>query len=193
MATRKDKSRRPPVVGDDEIALWRQITKDAKPLKRKPLAPAAEPDVKPAVKSAKAKAPARPRPAAAPARPAPPRPSAPLESGRAPDLDRRSLDRLRRGKLPIEGRLDLHGATQAEAVRQLDAFLGRAQAAGQRCVLVITGKGTIGRETGVLRANLPRWLNEAPLRARVLAFAQAQPAHGGAGAVYILLKRRREA
>jgi DNA-nicking Smr family endonuclease len=98
--------------------------------------------------------------------------------------------KLRRGRLPIEGRLDLHGMTQAAAVDKLAAFIERAEAAGKRCVLVITGKGLASG--GILRDQVPRWLNQAPNRARVLAFDYAQPQHGGAGALYVLLKRRRE-
>ncbi len=117
------------------------------------------------------------RPAAAPA--------GDLAEAAAPGLDRRSAERLRRGQRAIEARLDLHGRTQDEAHRALDAFVARAQDGGQRCVLVITGK------SGVLRAAVPRWLNEAPNRARLLAFSPAQPKDGGAGALYLLLRRRR--
>jgi DNA-nicking Smr family endonuclease len=108
-----------------------------------------------------------------------------LTTAAAPGLDRRSAERLRRGARRIEARLDLHGMTQAEAHRALDEFLALADAAGQRCVLVITGKG------GVLRAGVPRWINEQPNRSRVLAVMPAQPKDGGAGALYILLRRRR--
>jgi DNA-nicking Smr family endonuclease len=66
-------------------------------------------------------------------------------------------------------------------------------------VLIITGQGLRGQgagdsgdRPGVLKAMTPRWLNEAPNRARVLAFTQAQPRHGGAGALYVLIRRRRE-
>ncbi|HEV2550387.1 MAG TPA: Smr/MutS family protein [Stellaceae bacterium] len=115
----------------------------------------------------------------------------PLTHDASPGLDRRTAERLRQGALPIEARLDLHGMTQEEAHRALDAFLARAAAAGKRCVLVITGKGGRSSGDGVLRAAVPRWLNEPPNRARLLAFVLAQPPHGGAGALYILLKRRR--
>jgi DNA-nicking Smr family endonuclease len=108
-----------------------------------------------------------------------------LTTAAAPGLDRRSAERLRRGARRIEARLDLHGLTQAEAHRALDEFLALADAAGQRCVLVITGKG------GVLRAGVPAWINEQPNRSRVLAVMPAQPKDGGAGALYILLRRRR--
>jgi DNA-nicking Smr family endonuclease len=80
--------------------------------------------------------------------------------------------------------------TQDFAHGALTAFVCRAFDAGKRCVLVITGKGT--REgSGVLRANVPRWLNQAPLRDRILGFSYARPQHGGEGALYVLIRRRR--
>ncbi len=115
----------------------------------------------------------------------------PLVHGARDGLDRRKADRLRRGKLPIEATLDLHGLRQAEAHRRLEHFLADSQAAGKRCVMVVTGKGVHKSEGGVLRAAVPRWLNEQPNRARVLSFDYAQQKHGGTGALYILLRRRR--
>ena len=124
--------------------------------------------------------------------PAPrPKPPAALSHGSRDGLDRRKAERLSRGKLPIEASLDLHGLRQAEAHRRLEVFLAESQAAGKRCVLVVTGKGLHKEEAGVLRSAVPRWLNEAPNRARVLSFDYAQPKHGGSGALYVLLRRRR--
>ena len=163
--------------------------RDAKPLKRQRQA---------AKKSATAPLPAEP--VAPPAPPKRPSPSAPLPPAKPPELalgriagvDKRLAERLKRGQLPIKGMLDLHGLTQEEAHRQLDGFLALSANAGRRCVLVITGKGVWRSESGILREMVPRWLNEAPNRARVLAIANAQPRHGGSGALYVLLKRRRE-
>ena len=93
--------------------------------------------------------------------------------------------------MPIEGKLDLHGRTQAEAHRRLETFLANAQASGKRCVLVVTGRGLGKSAGGVLRTEVPRWLNQTPNRARVLAFDWAQPKHGGDGALYVLLRRNR--
>ena len=130
--------------------------------------------------------------------PEPPPPPAPRGKGApAPKseppgagLDRRSALRLKRGELAIEGRLDLHGMTQDEAHRALTRFLEASAETGLRAVLVITGKG--GREgPGVLRRAVPRWLAEAGARARVLASSPAQPRHGGDGALYVLLRRKR--
>ncbi len=81
--------------------------------------------------------------------------------------------------------------TQAQAHAALDAFVTGCHDRGQRCVLVITGKGRVSRDGGVLRAEVPRWLDQSPNRARVLAVTPAQPKHGGGGALYVLLKRKR--
>ena len=177
--------------GDDgDKALWRKVLQGVKPLvKRSPANASAAP--KPA-------APERAKPVQrAPA--ASVRPTAQQQSrvrdlnhGERVDLDRRSAERLSRGRLPIEGRLDLHGLTQAAAADRLAKFLGRAQGEGKRCVLVITGKGGTGERPGVLREQVPRWLNQQPNRAMVLAFDYARPQHGGQGALYVLLKRRRD-
>ncbi len=124
----------------------------------------------------------------------PPAPSLPdLAPGRTPGLDKRTAQRLRRGQLKVEAKLDLHGLTQDEAHGALVDFLISAQGAGKRCVLVVTGKGLTPRgESGVLRTMLPRWLNTPPLRERVLALQGAQPRHGGTGAFYVMLKRGRQ-
>jgi DNA-nicking Smr family endonuclease len=182
-----------PVPGDGDV--WRAVVKDVTPLKRRAPTPvaAAPPDDRPE-KTEKAEAkkrPAPPRPVPPVARPAPAPELPELGPGRAPGLDKRSAQRLARGQMKIDATLDLHGMTQAEAAVELQDFLGRAEQSGRRCVLVITGKGRIGEEGGVLRRMVPRWLNAPPNRARVLSFADAQPKHGGAGAMYVLLKRRR--
>jgi DNA-nicking Smr family endonuclease len=169
----------------EERALWRAAMRDVAPLAGE-APPPAPPTPPPAPAPRRHQ---RPEHAAAPRRPL-----RTLAAGEAPDLDRRSQERLKRGQLRIEGRLDLHGMTQAEAHAALDRFLARAEADGRRCVLVITGKGfRRGAESlgGILKGAVPRWLNEAPNRARLLAFAAAHPKDGGDGAIYVLLKRRR--
>ncbi len=188
---------------DEDRALWQHVTRDAKPLAKREPPPArpGPPEVPPEVppvksepetkKEAKpARVPPRPR-RAAPGKPAEPA----IEHGRAAGVDRRRAERLRRGRLPVEARLDLHGYTQDQAHSALDHFLGESQARGLRCVLIITGKGTTTENAlgagGVLRAQVPRWLNEPANRARVLAFDYAQPKHGGLGALYVLLRRKK--
>ena len=113
-----------------------------------------------------------------------------LSPGVTPGLDRRTAVRLRRGRLPVEARLDLHGMSQVEAHIALTGFIESAANRGRRCVLIITGKGVRGE--GVLRRSVPRWLNDERLRPYLLAIENAQPEDGGHGALYILLRRQRE-
>ena len=106
-------------------------------------------------------------------------------------LDRNTDKRLKRGQMEIEGRLDLHGHSRDAAYELLRQFVMREAERGSRCVLVITGKGR-GDAPGILRAAVPQWLSEMPLRDHVLRFYTAQPQHGGGGALYVLLRRRRD-
>ena len=106
-------------------------------------------------------------------------------------IDRANAERLKRGLHPIEARLDLHGKTQAEAHHALVAFIHSSSDAGRRCVLVITGRGFGPSGPGVLKNAVPQWLEDAAVRRKILAVAPAQPRHGGAGAFYLLLRRRR--
>jgi DNA-nicking Smr family endonuclease len=115
-----------------------------------------------------------------------------LLHGQAPGLDKRTQQRLRRGQVDIEARLDLHGMTQTAAHQALERFLERAHMAGKKTVLVVTGKGLrADGEIGVLRRAVPRWLNEAPMRQWVHAFDHAAPRDGGEGALYIVMRRRK--
>lgn len=118
-------------------------------------------------------------------------------------IDRRTDQRLRRGQLPIEGRIDLHGFNREQARQALTQFLMEACQDGKRCVLVITGKGLrsglsergsdsrLIAEPGILKQSLPEWLREDPLSSVVLAFHKARSKHGGDGAFYVLLRRKR--
>ncbi len=173
---------------DEDLELWRHVTREVKPQRgrEKPAkqAGAAPPEQPVREPSTPRRPPVRPRQE-------PPQPRVPdITPGARADVDKRTAERLKRGKLPIEGRLDLHGHRQDEARAELAHFLAEAQADGKRCVLVITGKGE-GREGGVLRQSLPGWLNQAPNRARLVAITVAQPKDGGHGAFYLLLKRPR--
>lgn len=128
------------------------------------------------------------------AKPAPTLPSTPAAT--APDAS--SHRKVRRGKLDIEARIDLHGMRQPEAETALAGFLARCRSAGMRCVLVVTGKGRpvdpgedfITPQAGVIRRRLPEWLAGPHLRPHVAGVAAAHPRHGGAGASYVLLKAR---
>jgi DNA-nicking Smr family endonuclease len=119
--------------------------------------------------------------------PPPPARTAPPPLDTFAGLDRASAERLKRGRYPIEARLDLHGMTQAEAHRALNGFVAGSRALGRRVVLVITGHGRISG--GVLKEAVPRWLNEPELRRHVLAMTSAQPRDGGTGALYLLLRK----
>jgi DNA-nicking Smr family endonuclease len=109
--------------------------------------------------------------------------------GAASGFDRRRLARLRRGDPPPDRQLDLHGLRRDEARRRLRGELRDALAAGERCLLVIHGRGARSETGAVLRDALPAWLAEEPHGARVLAFASADD-HAG-GATYVLLRRLR--
>ena len=116
----------------------------------------------------------------------------------AGNMDRRSFERLVKGKKDIDLTIDLHGMTLDRAQRHLQARLIGAHAAGLRLVLVITGKGnktTVDEfnrpRAGVLRQNLPDWCSRLPLSSIVLQLVQAQQKHGGGGAFYVYLKRAR--
>jgi DNA-nicking Smr family endonuclease len=111
-------------------------------------------------------------------------------------MDAKAFSRMSKGKLAPEARIDLHGMTLAEAHPALTGFVLRAQAAGCRLVLVITGKGRPGsddgpipRRPGVLRHQVPLWLRQAPLGAVVQQVAEAHVRHGGGGALYVYLRR----
>ncbi len=122
------------------------------------------------------------------------KPSIPeMTHGAAPGMDKRTAQRLRRGKLDIEGTLDLHGYTQKKAHQALSAFLQTGFDTGRRTVLIITGKGDqLGGRPGILKEAVPAWLNEMPMRQWVAGFSYAAPKDGGNGALYVRLKRRRD-
>ncbi len=189
------KDQGPGDLSPEDRDLWRHVTRDAKPLKKREPAPRAAPEPKESAPEAKPKTAQPAKPERAAPRPAPPAPPAPaataLAHGRAAGVDRRSAQRLTRGQLPVEAALDLHGYSQDQAHAALERFLSEVQARGLRCVLVITGKGTAKEAGGVLRAQVPRWLNEPVNRARILAFDYAQPKDGGLGALYVLIRRQR--
>ena len=184
------------LLDDKERALWDLVTRSVTPLR--PLAPAGEAPAGP-VPAIPAEAPpdtlARAASARAPAPAAPPAP--PLAA-----LEPKARRRLVRGA-EVDARLDLHGLTQAAAHRLLRQFLKEAQARGHGVVLVITGKGdrsAAGADLGlaegargVLRRAVPLWLAEPDLRATIVGFEAAGRRHGGEGALYVRIRRRRDA
>jgi DNA-nicking Smr family endonuclease len=186
-------------LSEEESALWSAVTRAIKPLrKRKPKtdeAVVASPAPKVQTKAppkfvkpawAQAKPPAA-KPPAAP-RPAPPPPLAPL--------GKRMRAKLGRGTESIDARIDLHGMTQADAHAALSHFLRRAQHDGARVVLVITGKGARPgsdphAERGVLKRQVPHWLESAEIRPYIVGYENAGIGHGGTGALYVRVRKSR--
>jgi DNA-nicking Smr family endonuclease len=177
-----------------------------------PAEPAAPPPARPAKPSRPAPEPAAPSPAAKPSKRAlagwaragaRPRDGGadavmvPRPPALAP-IDDRTRRRLVRGTIAVDDRLDLHGFTQEAAHSALRRFLLAARDRGARIVLVITGKGKPGgsafemHERGVPRRSVPHWLADPSLRDVVVGYEEAHLAHGGAGAVYVRLRRRRD-
>ena len=181
-------------VRDEEAALWQRIARDVTPLPRGAVAleememPEEETPPPPPPKKIETRTGAAPKAAPAPPRP----PTLPdLNPVTPAGLDRRTARRLKRGQLPAEARLDLHGRTQDQAHDALQSFIEESRMARRRCVLVITGKGSVASgKGGVLRQMVPRWLNEPALRRHIIAITNAPESSGGAGALYVLLKSR---
>lgn len=183
-------------VRDDERALWEEVMRDVRRASRRKRAAKA---VEPAV-ARKPEAPSvAPKPLAA-TRPAPPPPPPKPARVRPLALDGATSERLKKGKVEPDAVIDLHGMTQAQAHSRLIAFVRRGHERGDRCLLVITGKGSLsgdakGRgfvmpersKAGVLRTMAPLWLEE--MRALVVGMQSAHRKHGGDGAFYVYLKR----
>ena len=113
-----------------------------------------------------------------------------------PIADASGHKKVRRGKLDIDARIDLHGMRQIEAQTALTGIISRTRAAQGRCILVVTGKGRpvdpgedfITPQPGVIRRRLPEWLAGSGIREHVAGYAPASPRDGGSGAFYVLLK-----
>lgn len=169
----------------EERELFESVLKDAKLLKGH-----ARPRARPTVQK---KPEERKPPLLASVRSAPPGPSG---------LDGRTAERLRRGQLEPQAKLDLHGLTEASAHRALLTFVKGAHTRGLRLLLIVTGKGAkedsavrfdpelAGRTRGVLKAMTPRWLKETDLNALVADVRTAHRRHGGTGALYVYLRKR---
>jgi len=110
--------------------------------------------------------------------------------GIAPGLDRRLLKQLKRGDYALQAHLDLHGMTSEEARGEVERFIDKARNQGRRCVLIIHGRGMHSKEQmPVLKERMKVWLTRGRIGQAVLAFATARPPDGGAGAVYVLLRK----
>ncbi len=111
--------------------------------------------------------------------------------GHVRGLDLHVVRRLKRGDLAVQGHVDLHGMLKDEAKLELVTFLARCRQQGKRCVLVVHGRGLHSKDqVPVLKEALKRWMATDRFARHVLAFSSARPHDGGAGAVYVLLKRQ---
>ncbi|PWC26937.1 hypothetical protein CR165_20415 [Pseudoroseomonas aestuarii] len=175
--------RRGRTLTPEERAMWRAYAAAVKPLPGHALPPL------PAAPVAEPPPPVPLPPATLPAAPPAPRPSpSALHVGHQPGgLDHQRWKDLRRGRTRPERTLDLHGRRAQEAYLAVRGFLFSAHAQGLRCVAVVTGKGP-APDGGVLRRELPHWLNAPDLRPLLLGAAHPVP---NQGVVHLLLRRRR--
>lgn len=170
--------RRP--LSEEEHHLWNRVTRHVTPMKPKPVSVAPRIEKTPVIH-------AKPQMQLAPRLPhqhtATTHQSHDPFSAGDPAMERRAS----RGRAEIDARLDLHGHTQTSAHNALRRFIEQRRARGDRCLLVITGKGVAGQ--GVLRERVRAWISEPDLRAHIARAAEAHQRHGGAGAVYLFLRR----
>ena len=171
--SRQNRNRRR-VLSRDERVMWSAFTKAIVPLREGAVAELAETDI--------TESPAASEPTTAPTKTINP---SPLAAPPLVPLDRRMKKRVASGREQIDARFDLHGLTQSEAHAALLRFLHQAVAREARLVLVITGK------SGVLRQQTPHWLATPEFRALTIGYESAHARHGGAGALYIRLRRQR--
>lgn len=192
-------SKRDPRRLPHDFHLWTAVAATIDPLRRKRLLklgggplPLPEPVAEPAHKPAP--------PARKPPRQAflPPY-QAPLPSSPTPHraIEPAITKKLGRGRIDIDGTIDLHGMTQVEARAALHRYVHARHSRGDRTILVITGKGlktdndyiSAMTERGVLRAMLPIWLSEPSLSPLISGWTVASRGHGGEGAWYVRLRR----
>ncbi len=195
----------------EDRELWGRVVQTARPLHKParfpdlpttssdpaPGTPAASP-AQPSRSASKTRITLRPDPTARPGQHDLSRPISEALAQGTVQMDKRQFQRMSRGKLEPEARIDLHGMTLAQAHGALNSFILRAQSAGLRLVLVITGKGKtladdgpIPRRQGALKQDVPHWLRMAPLKPAVLELREAHARHGGSGAYYVYLRRPR--
>ncbi|WP_225205507.1 Smr/MutS family protein [Novosphingobium huizhouense] len=190
--------RTPRGLSPEEAELWRRVAQTVTPLHPPRAAPAA------AAPAPEPAAPAAPPPKRVKGRAPPPRVAAPAPPPPAPTrpLTRHGLDsswdrKLARGGVEPDVTIDLHGMNLDQAHARLVGGIGQALAMGYRVILLIAGKprphgdhDLRGERRGAIRAKLLDWLAHSPHAGSIAAVRPAQPRHGGAGAVYIVLRRR---
>jgi DNA-nicking Smr family endonuclease len=178
-------SRRTKGLTREDQLLWSKVARSVAPMKGRTVpaepdegedafaAGVASPDLPPVMAEAKHKAENLRRAADRPA-----------------GFDRPTRKKLAKGRVPIDGKIDLHGMTQSEAYGTLLSFLHNAYAHGRRHVLVVTGRGASMGSDGILRRQVPQWFATPAFRGLVSAHEDAARHHGGQGALYVRLRRR---
>jgi DNA-nicking Smr family endonuclease len=175
-------------LSPEEQALWDHVTAAVAPRRKRALAkPAEAPLVKaatpPAARRKVMSVKPEPVPEAKTTFKSEPDPFAP------PRLDGKRSQQFLKGQLEIDGRIDLHGLTLELAHKALAGYLMQARGRGHRMVLVITGKGA--GKGGALKRLVPMWLSGPPFDTLLAGLSTAQPRHGGEGALYLYLRRKR--
>lgn len=178
----------PKQLSMEDRILWGKVARTTAPLPGRKLD---EPDLEQETFEQLLEAPVKPRRKAANVAPQPPQQSVPEKATppRQHPIEKPTRQKLAKGRLPIEGKVDLHGLTQTEAHALLLSFLRRAHSDGRRHVLVVTGKGLSKGGNGVLRRTVPGWFATAPFRLLVSGHEEAARHHGGEGALYVRLRR----
>ena len=121
-----------------------------------------------------------------------------LKLGTHADIDGNTMRRFKRGAFPVGGVLDLHGYTEDKAYEAVRRFVTESYLSGKRCVMIITGKGLyhadedVFQPKGVLRERVPQWLNQDNLKQLILTYIHPAAKMGGAGALCLLLRRKRD-
>jgi len=188
----------------EERALWNSVARTVEPLGNAPAEDGLEEQTS-AQPEARMKIRERPQQKSAGEQIAGKRISSSTQAAPQPSIDRRARRRLAKGRMAIDSRLDLHGLDQVRAFDRLRGHLTAASTRGERCVLVITGKGgrrfdrrgemprswraDMATSSGVLKRMVPLWLESPELAPLVHAYASAEVQHGGEGALYVLLRR----
>lgn len=192
-------ARKKRALTETEQELWNKVIKQVETIEAMPpltISPAAKPTKTPKVETPRE---IKPFKIGAKAKSKPTMPATPSfvdrPSQTSPNMDRRNFQRLLKGQLEIDATLDLHGLTADQARTQLHIFIQNANRIGNRLLLIITGKGNkktvdeFGRpRSGVLRSGVPEWLKSSDA---VLQVTQAHGKHGGGGAYYVYLRRKR--
>lgn len=190
-------------LSPDEAKLWRKVAKSTKPYKALPKVVTASLDHELVSVPAKARAPEMPHLSlkrAKALKAATPQvvKTLAVKPKTPPVAVADGHKKVRRGRLDIDARIDLHGMRQIEAQTALRGLIARTRENNGRCVLVVTGKGRpvdpgedyITPQPGVIRRRLPEWLNSEGIREHVSGYAQANAKDGGSGAFYVLLKAK---